>query len=820
MWRRALAAAAALRRARPSRTSSNPSSIRTIRHYHATLPAPNPRRRLFPPPPPASQTLPPEWVQSESTRRMEETFATLRSSTSSDLGARHQALAQMLADYHAKGLHFEVLRTFRELFDLKYEKHPQPQAPIRPAEAAFALSAAVASNQLLALEQALLGFFDSYPHDEETGQCLIADALGKDWWTPIAAGVTGADGWKALWALYQQAKQRHVPTVGLFSHVLDALTEAAARQGEKAKQRKTLSATSSTQDILLSMLSPVAPQAFLLLERMSDEVDQSSSSSRGSKPITPEDVHEPVFLLLRAGLVDESYALLRRLTEQGLTPLQETYEGLVRGFCRQGRQERAMNLLREMQEKGCLPAGIGPSVDDWSAHLATLGNSDGAPSDPGGGAAGEWDSLHSLELLNTLTETYGLAPSIGSYGRIMKGLAQRGRGLEAFNLLETIKAQGMVPDVWCYNYALMACGRCRGMRREAAELFAEMPEEDKSAFTYSLAIHAATKEGHWQQARALLDEMHGKTGFKPSIGCYIAAMNAYARAGRAEEALALLKRMQAEGVTLNAVVYTVAIDACARRAMVDEALELLREMEEEWCLPPSSLAYGSAIHACAKAQQGGRALGLLRKMQEKGLEVTEVHYGAAMNALNQSEGDDAALLGLYEEVKAKGLPLVVGMFAAAINAAAYLAGAYAQAVDIGRDLLAYGHAPNARALKLLMNSAEKARRYADGVLFFKAALAHGVDPDVYPVSNRLALSCAGKIGDVETLLVCLKRAKPVEDWMLRSVFTTLNSLDAAAANGGKAEGEGKAAAIKELKVLADRLRREAGERYRQQKRAG
>ena len=91
----------------------------------------------------------------------------------------------------------------------------------------------------------------------------------------------------------------------------------------------------------------------------------------------------------------------------------------------------------------------------------------------------------------------------------------------------------------------------------------------------------------------------------------------------------------------NAVVDTAAIYACARRGMVEEAVGLLREMEaggeggrEGGGLPRNPVAYGCAINARARGREGRRAVGLLREMQEKGLEVTEVHYGAAINGLN------------------------------------------------------------------------------------------------------------------------------------------------------------------------------------------
>ena len=199
-----------------------------------------------------------------------------------------------------------------------------------------------------------------------------------------------------------------------------------------------------------------------------------------------------------------------------------------------------------------------------------------------------------------------------------------------------MQARGLVPDVWCYNYSLMACARS-GLLKEAQGLLEEMPAAERSVYSHSLLIHAAEKAGDWRAAQGVLERMRCR-GLVPSVACYGSTMNALGKAGRAEEALALLRRMGTGGEPRpNAVAYTTAIDACARRSLASEALGLLREMEEERGLAPNAVAYACAMNACAKDRRGLEALRLLREMQAKGLAATEAHYGAVLNALNLSE---------------------------------------------------------------------------------------------------------------------------------------------------------------------------------------
>lgn len=95
-----------------------------------------------------------------------------------------------------------------------------------------------------------------------------------------------------------------------------------------------------------------------------------------------------------------------------------------------------------------------------------------------------------LEQLTLLTETYGLRPIATSYNYVLHALAAGRRGRKAYQLLQQMKERGVTPDSWSYTKAIEACGRTKGMHLQNVELFREMPDEDKSSNTYSLALDA------------------------------------------------------------------------------------------------------------------------------------------------------------------------------------------------------------------------------------------------------------------------------------------------------------------------------------------
>jgi len=75
-----------------------------------------------------------------------------------------------------------------------------------------------------------------------------------------------------------------------------------------------------------------------------------------------------------------------------------------------------------------------------------------------------------------------------------------------------------------------------------------------------------------------------------------AAISVCAKAGRWQEAIALLEGMEAHGLEPNAVVFTAAITACGRAKQWKKALELFHTMEKRG-LPLPTASFNAAISA-------------------------------------------------------------------------------------------------------------------------------------------------------------------------------------------------------------------------------
>ena len=108
-------------------------------------------------------------------------------------------------------------------------------------------------------------------------------------------------------------------------------------------------------------------------------------------------------------------------------------------------------------------------------------------------------------------------------------------------------------------------------------------------------------------------------GVTPDVFCFTPAMAALRRAGRVEDALALLERMRETRVEPNSFTYSALISACSDAGRWEDALRLVREMRRPGAsglgagIDPPPFVWATAVHACGDRLEP--ALELLREMR-------------------------------------------------------------------------------------------------------------------------------------------------------------------------------------------------------------
>lgn len=158
-------------------------------------------------------------------------------------------------------------------------------------------------------------------------------------------------------------------------------------------------------------------------------------------------------------------------------------------------------------------------------------------------------------------------------------------------------------------------------------------------------------------------------------------MDACAKAGRRDEALALLGEMRRASVRPDTVAYNSAIDACSVIGDWQAALRLLGQMKEGTLAAPRPdvVSYGGAITACARAGRADEALNL----------VAELRTNEARATAAAVRGNGALLQGEEEELP---LPNMVTYSAALF--ACLKAGEVPRAGELLEEMMAAGIKPN------------------------------------------------------------------------------------------------------------------------------
>ncbi|XP_030484211.2 putative pentatricopeptide repeat-containing protein At5g06400, mitochondrial [Cannabis sativa] len=207
------------------------------------------------------------------------------------------------------------------------------------------------------------------------------------------------------------------------------------------------------------------------------------------------------------------------------------------------------------------------------------------------------------------------------YGRI--GLTEI-----ALNTFAEMKANNCNPTANTYKYLIISlCGRKGRKVIEAIQLFNAMIRDghipDKELVESYLACLCEVDK--LLEARKCVDSLH-KAGFTVALS-YSLYIRALCRAGKIEEALAMVDEMGTDRATLDQFTYGSIFHGLLRKGRVEEALEKMGSMKQAG-VNPTVHVYTSLIVHFLKEKHIEKALETLGKMREEGCEPTIVTYSA------------------------------------------------------------------------------------------------------------------------------------------------------------------------------------------------
>ena len=421
----------------------------------------------------------------------------------------------------------------------------------------------------------------------------------------------------------------------------------------------------------------------------------------------------------RLGEWREAVKLVTRLRSQRILPSTSTYLAALKSCAAKSSTRTGGRQEDEGGVGGSMPVGSWR----WGEAASHLNMSDSS------------ERAEAAKGLITMMNADGLDPDLRCYNTALLACAQHHHdptcGIELFNQMGGGGVAGvrLRPDLLSYSAVLSCCNRDETNGGDLAiDLLARMKREgiQPDRIVYGSVISACAVSGDWRRAVMLLGEMERKGGdLAPDVVCYSSCISAYGRGDRCDDALKLLERLVDEDDRKtpepNTVAYNAAISACERAGRWEDALRLLEEMKGRQGCEPNTVSLNAAISACEKGGQYNEAR---RLREESGVRVDAATYNAAISAL-EKEGDWKGAYRLFEEMCEEGGELTPTMVT--YNALMQALGA-AGRVEEGFALLkrfeAAGYADTSKSYSLHRSLLQLCRR-------------HGTAEQVEAVSERM-----------------------------------------------------------------------------------
>ncbi|XVE76646.1 hypothetical protein DITRI_Ditri12bG0190400 [Diplodiscus trichospermus] len=277
---------------------------------------------------------------------------------------------------------------------------------------------------------------------------------------------------------------------------------------------------------------------------------------------------------------------------------ESTFRLLVRALCRINKVAYAIEILQRMIDNGF---GVNDKACSFTlSSFCAEGDLDGED------VIGFWRGLRKL----------GFCPARGDYNSVIRFLVKKGRGLDALDVLNQMKSDGIKPGIVSYTMVLNGV-IAEGDFMLAEELFDELlilglvPD----VYTYSAYITALCKQNKVEEGIKMVACME-ELQCKPNVLTCNTLLEAICKRGEISRARELVTEMKHKGLEMNLVAYTIIIDGLVSKGDILEACGLVEEVLHK-CFCHQNFTFDEVI--CGLCQRGlfCEALELLKKMVDR-----------------------------------------------------------------------------------------------------------------------------------------------------------------------------------------------------------
>ncbi|KAI9174681.1 hypothetical protein LWI28_021162 [Acer negundo] len=265
-----------------------------------------------------------------------------------------------------------------------------------------------------------------------------------------------------------------------------------------------------------------------------------------------------------AGKADRAVKIFLSMHEHGCRQSLNSFNTILDLLCKEKKVEKAYNLFKVFRGK-------------FKADVVTYNV-----------IANGWCLIKrtnkALEILKEMVER-GIDPNLTTYNIILKGYFRAGQIEEAWRFFLEMKKRKCEIDVVTYTTVVHGFGVVGEINR-ARNVFDEMVKEGvlPSVVTYNALIQVLCKKDNVENAILVFEEMVRK-GYVPNSITYNLVIRGLCHAGEMERAIGYMNRMKDDECEPNVQTYNVVIRYFCDAGEIEKGLELFEKMSSGDCLP-------------------------------------------------------------------------------------------------------------------------------------------------------------------------------------------------------------------------------------------
>ncbi|KAK9164983.1 hypothetical protein Scep_000174 [Stephania cephalantha] len=328
-------------------------------------------------------------------------------------------------------------------------------------------------------------------------------------------------------------------------------------------------------------------QSFSHLSTLQDSFAFLHYMSRKNPTVSPDRSTYHILLIQSCSISPSHLQIVNQtiqvMIDNGCPPDHVTLDLAVRSLCSVGRQDDALQLLRELSVKYSPPDSF--TFNFIVKHLCKT------------------RALSTVySFIEEMGELLGLKPDLVTYTILIDNVCNTKNLREATRLLGVLRLSGMKPDAFIYNAIMKGyCVVSNGS--EVLGVYKAMKEEgvEPDLVTYNTLIYGLSKVGRVEEARKFLGVM-AEMGHFPDTVTYTSLMNGMCRKGEALGALALLGEMEERGCSPNSCTYNTLLHGLCKGKLLEKGLELYELMKSNG-MKLESASYATFVRALCREER-------------------------------------------------------------------------------------------------------------------------------------------------------------------------------------------------------------------------